>query len=92
MVILGEWTVDLKKFLLVLSDEPGNKEHHRKVFRANTHKRERHHKSRFCSPITAIEDRELWEEENLKEGRHAENWLESQWFFTQNQKLMPSLI
>ena len=73
-VTLGEWTVDLKKYLLMLTDEPDNPDHYRIVLRANTHKRQRLDNSRFSSPITVdLPERELWEEEN--EENYATLWL-----------------
>ena len=50
--MLNQWTVDLKQRLLVLTDDPTNKDLHRIVIRANTHKRARLDNSRFSSSIT----------------------------------------
>ena len=50
--MLNQWTVDLKERLLVLTDDPDNKDLHRIVIRANTHKRARLDNSRFSSSIT----------------------------------------
>ena len=53
LVILGHWTVNLKKMLLVKTDDPDNSDHHRIVLRANTHMGPRLNNYRFISPITA---------------------------------------
>ena len=57
MVVLGLWTVDLKKMLLVMTDDPDNSDHHRIVLRTKTHRRPRPNNlpdnCRFSSPITA---------------------------------------
>jgi len=58
MVVLGLWTLDLKKMLLVMTDEPDNSDHHRIVLRTKTHRRPRRDNApencRFSSPITAF--------------------------------------
>lgn len=50
-VVLGEWTVDILNFIMMLSDDPDNSDQHRKVFRGNSHKRARVDNSRFSSAV-----------------------------------------
>ena len=49
--ILGLWTVDLKKQIMFLSEEPDKVEQHRLVLRSNSHKRVRVDTLRFSSPV-----------------------------------------
>ena len=75
-VILGEWTVNLQKMLLVKSEHPDDTEHHRIVIRGNTHKRRRVDNSKYSSAITVkLPDRELWEYDDPNKGKYAESWL-----------------
>ena len=49
--ILGLWTVDIKKQIMFLSEEPDKIEQHHLVLRSKTHKRVRVDTVRFSSPV-----------------------------------------
>ena len=86
-VVLGEWTVNLQKMLLVKSEYPDDTEHHRIVIRGNTHKRRRVDNSKYSSAITVnLPDRELWEEHDHDKGQYAIRWLACEWYYNHNNK------
>jgi len=99
MVVLGLWTVDLKKMLLFMTDDPNNSDHHRIVLRTKTHRRPRRDNSpencRFSSPITAfLQLRSLTEGAGVfKEtiDNYFANWLGLKWWIEYNNKILPSL-
>ena len=70
IVVFGLWTVDLKKMLLKLTEDPDNSDHYRIVLRANTHRRPRVDDSRFNSPITVsfLALRSMTEEDDWDKG------------------------
>jgi len=95
MVVLGLWTVDLKKMLLVMTDDPDNSDHHRIVLRTKTHRRPRLDNSRFSSPITAfLQLRSLTEGVGVQEtlDNYFANWLGLEWFLKHNNGKLPSLF
>lgn len=87
-MLLGEWTVDVKLKLMVLTDEPGNITLYRKVLRSNTHKRSRGDNSRFSGPITA---NSLNPRDMKDGGENPDNWLGWEWFEKLNNAKYPSM-
>lgn len=93
MVVLNIWSVDLKKRLMVLTDDPDNKEFHRIVIRANTHKRDRLDNSRFSSALTVdLPFRKMTDIIHDAEKEHyCGNWLGETWYYKYNNKMYPSI-
>lgn len=87
-MLLGEWTIDVKKMLMVLTDEPDNDDHHRIVLRANTHKRQRGDNTRFSCSIIAdsLKPRDL-----KSGGKYPDNWLGWTWYHELNNELFPTM-
>ena len=77
----------------MLTDDPDNKDLHRIVIRANTHKRARLDNSRFSSAITAdLPFRNMTDlEHDLEEGVYSANWLGLEWKKKHNNDVHPSL-
>jgi len=96
MVVLGHWTVDLKKMHLVMTDDPDNSDHFRKVLRSKTHRRPRLDDSRFSSPITAsLQRRSITEGAGVEietPDNYFANWLGLEWWIKHNNKIFPSLF
>ena len=94
--ILGLWTVDLKKQIMFLSEEPDKVEQHRLVLRSNSHKRVRVDTLRFSSPVDTgfKEFRNLVFAGDPKKDKTNEqaNWVGRTWFKKINNEIYPSLM
>ena len=77
----------------MLTDDPTNKDLHRIVIRANTHKRARLDNTRFSSAITVdLPFREMTDmEHDYDKGVYSRNWLGMEWALNHNNSMLPSL-
>ena len=92
--ILGLWTVDLKKQIMFLSEEPDKVEQHRLVLRSHTHKRVRVDTLRFSSPVETgfKEFRDLVHTGEAGEINEQANWVGRTWWKKINNGILPTLM